>query len=423
MAVIAVETALRNPNNEIHFGAPTQAALRKFIIPIFNRVLTDCPESLRPEWKQFAGRYAFKNGSYITLCGCNNKQYDNLRGNKSDLFILDEGAQIDELEYVVKDIALPQLLSSDNPYKRIIIPSTPPVTPDHSYLKYAETAQGRGAYSVYTIDESWYPKAEIDKMIEEMGGRQSTTVRRELYCEFVTDEKLHIIPEWRNHPEFTQEVVKDDYFSFFYLLEGMDVGYRDYTAHILGYWDFNRSKLIIEYEYALRENEFTTEKLAHEIKQNEKEYKQINQTRIKRIADNNNLNILADLARLYKLPFSPVSKKNGKSWMVNQLRQFVKSGKLIIHPRCKKLIASLEFGIWKKGLDEFARSPELGHYDFVDALIYMVAVLLPTIQNVNPIPPLYKLNVTNMMFPNGMPAAHQDDANDAIKKMFPKLNI
>ncbi len=399
--------------------------MKKFLLPIFNLLLTDCPEDLRPQWKQFDGRWTFQNGSYIQLCGCNNKQFDNLRGNKSDLFILDEAAQIDELDIVVRSIALPQLLSSVHPNKRIILPSTPPTTPDHAFKRYAETAQGRGAYSVFDINRSWYNKHDIEQLIEEMGGLASTNVRRELFCQFVTDEALQIVPEWTGHPEYVAEVERDDYFQFWQVMEGLDIGYRDFTAWIGGYWDFNKAKLIIEDEIALRENDFTTDELVVRVEEKEDQYRKWGNTkRIRRIADNSNLNMLADLSRLKKLYFVPVSKKNGKEWMVNQLRQFIKAGKLVINPRCKMLIASLEFGIWKRGRDEFERSEELGHYDFIDALVYLVAGLLPAVQGINPIPPLYQLDVHRTMFPGGIiPQRYPNNMDDEIKKLIPRLKF
>jgi hypothetical protein len=68
---------------------------------------------------------------------------------------------------------------------------------------------------------------------------------------------------------------------------------------------------------------------------------------------------------------------------VNAVRVGIQNGKIKIHPRCKKLIAHLESGVWKSrkskrlefdrpNTDVFAdgeRIP-LGHYDFVAALVY-----------------------------------------------------
>lgn len=425
MAVIAIEDAIRNINFQIHFGAPYQNALKDFLLPIFNQILDDCPEDLRPIWKQQSGKWVFNNGSFVKLCGANNGQFENLRGNKSDLFILDEAAQVDQLESVIKDVALPQLLSSKNPNKKIILPSTPPKTPDHPFNSYVETAIAKGNYVKYTIDDSWYTKDEIERFLEEVGGRDSTTARREFFCEHIVDSFLHIIPEWKSNL-YIKEVKKDDYFQFYNIVEGLDIGYRDFTAHILGYWDFNNSKLVLEYEFALKENDFTTQILADGIKANEAEYIKVNGTRIRRISDNNNLNLIADLGRIHKLSFAPITKNTGtgkdkhtKEWMVSQTRKFINDGNLIVHPRCKMLIASLEFGIWKEQNSEFARSKELGHYDFLDALIYLVSSLIPSVRNVNPIPPLYKMNLSTTMFPNNqIPLQYPNSQDEIIRQLF-----
>lgn len=420
MAAIATEIAIQTPHSQIHFAAPFQNQVKEYLLPIFHELLKDCPEDLRPVWKD-GNKWVFPNGSFIKLCGCNNRQYDNLRGNRSDLFILDEARDIDDLETVVNDIALPQLLSSSYPGKRIIMPSTPPSTPDHPFKTYAEAAKATGDYSEFTIEETWYPKEDIERFIAKAGGRESASAQREYFCKFVVDPTLQIIPEWKTEL-FAQEVEKDDYFQFYTLLEGMDVGYRDFTAWVLGFYDWKNARVVIDYEFALRENEFTTEVLAAKIKEiEEQDYRKLNQTkRIARISDNNNLNILADLSRIYKMPFAPVSKKNGKEWMVNQLREFVRAGKLVINPRCKMLIASLEFGIWKRDKTDFERSKELGHYDFIDALVYLIAVMVPTVSNVNPIPPLYRMNVATTMFPDGIPKFGNPNPTDSvIKQMFP----
>lgn len=424
MALIAIEAALQNNNYHIHFGAPYQNALRDFVLPIFRQILEDCPEDLRPTWKQLESKWVFPNGSYIKLCGANNGQFDNLRGNKSDLFILDEAAQIDKVEDVINSVALPQLLSSKNPNKKIILPSTPPTTPDHPFKKYAENAKAIGAYSHFTIYDAGYPAEEIEAMAKEVGGKESTTFRREFLAEFVVDAALHIIPEWDK--KYVQEVKKDDYFQFWTIVEGLDIGYRDFTAWLLGYYNFNTGQLVIEYEYAVKENDFTTEVLAQSIKGLEEDYQKTNKSRIRRISDNNNLNLIADLSKLHKLPFAPISKntgsgtdRKGKEWMVSQTRKWINDGKLVIHPRCKMLIASLEFGIWKAGHSEFARSEELGHYDFIDALIYLIAGLLPSIRNINPVPPLYKINVASTMFPNNqVPLGNPSTQAETIRNLF-----
>jgi len=425
MSVICIEAALQNINFQIHFGAPYQNALRDFLLPIFRQILKDCPVDIRPVWKQHESKWVFKNGSYIKLCGANNGQFDNLRGNKSDLFVLDEAAQIDKVDDVIHGVAMPQLLSSKNPHKKIILPSTPPTTPDHPFKRYAENAKAVNAYSHFTIYDAGYSVEEIDRIASEIdGGKNSTYFKREYLAQFVVEEELQILPEWKS--EYVQEIKKNDFFQFYTVVEGLDIGYRDFTAWIMGYYDFTNSRLVIEHEYSLRENEYTTKTLAKGIKVGEDEYRKGNTTRIRRISDNNNLNLIADLSRLHKLPFGPIRKnikdgkiRHDKEWMVSQTRKWINDGKLIVHPRCKMLIASLDFGIWKAGHSDFAKSEKLGHYDFLDALIYLVAGLIPSVQNINPIPPLYKINVTKTMFPNNkLPTQHENPQDAEILKIF-----
>jgi len=186
MATIAIESALQNINFQVHFGAPYQNALRDFLLPIFRQIIEDCPNDLRPMWKQHESKWVFKNGSYIKLCGANNGQFDNLRGNKSDLFILDEAAQIDKIDDVIHGVAMPQLLSSKNPNKKIILPSTPPTTPDHPFKRYAEDAKAVGAYSHFTIYDAGYSDEEIDRIASKIdGGKNSTYFKREYLATFI----------------------------------------------------------------------------------------------------------------------------------------------------------------------------------------------------------------------------------------------
>jgi hypothetical protein len=49
---------------------------------------------------------------------------------------------------------------------------------------------------------------------------------------------------------------------------------------------------------------------------------------------------------------------------------YIKTGRIEIHPRCKALIAALEFGQYDKNKKDFARTKEHGHNDMIAAAIY-----------------------------------------------------
>jgi hypothetical protein len=56
---------------------------------------------------------------------------------------------------------------------------------------------------------------------------------------------------------------------------------------------------------------------------------------------------------------------------VDQVRVAVQEGKIVIHPRCKKLCAHLRHGVWKNIGKLFARESDMGHFDAIAALVYL----------------------------------------------------
>jgi hypothetical protein len=90
----------------------------------------------------------FHNGSEIHIAGCDNGNAENLRGHESDLNLIDEAGFIDDLEYVLKDILMPQTLTTGG---RTIISSTPPRTPAHYFQRLCMEAVQSDYYSKFTI--------------------------------------------------------------------------------------------------------------------------------------------------------------------------------------------------------------------------------------------------------------------------------
>jgi hypothetical protein len=148
LCLIAIEQALRKKNSHIRFAAPTQKQLTEIVQPIMVKILNDCPEELKPDFKSQDKKYVFKNGSEIHIAGCDNGNAENLRGHESDLNLIDEAGFIDDLEYVIKDILLPQTLTTGG---RTIISSTPPRTPAHYFTQLCNEAKSNEYYSIFTV--------------------------------------------------------------------------------------------------------------------------------------------------------------------------------------------------------------------------------------------------------------------------------
>lgn len=402
--VKAVEVALSKPKAQIRYGAAFQSDLMDFIIPAFEKVMEDCPEELKGKFKTQGTKFVFPNGSVIKLVGID-KHPNGLRGNTLDLIIIDECGFVGNLDYVYKSVIIPA--TTHRPEAKIILISTPPSTPAHSFLDYAQKAEAENAYRMFTIFENpMLDAVAILRLMRETGctvpndGSEfdvinnikttkivefpdswvlSTTFRREYLCEFITDSDLQIIPEWQD--KYAQEYPTDEYRVFYHNYVGMDLGTKDFTACIFGYYDFRKATLVIEDEFKMNGPQMNTQLLVGEIKAKEKNLWGEAPV-FRRVSDNNNLHLLQDMSSIHNLHFIATNKDTLEA-MINEVRLLVQAGRIIINPRCKQLIGCLKYGVWNEKKNAFARSTTYGHFDALAALIYLVRNLA---QHSNPIP-------------------------------------
>ncbi len=390
----AIETAIKIPRAQIRYGAAFQTDLVDFIIPAFDKVLEDAPAAQKA--RKVGHFYIFPNGSRIKLVGLD-KNPNGLRGNTLDLIIIDECGFVSNLDYIYKSIIIPATLHRPN--CKIIFISTPPSTPAHPFVDYIQKAEIEGSYvklDIYTNPR--ITPDDINRMIDEMGGVESTTFRRECLCELVTDSDLAIIPEWKD--KWIDDIPRDEYYQYYHKYVGMDLGVKDLTAAIFGYFDFKRASLIVEDELDMHGPSMNTQLLVGAIRAKEKDlwdnvdrvetngqiiYKRdSNNTTVpfRRISDNNWPILIQDLSSLHGLTFIETNKDLLEA-MINEVRLMVQKGQIIIHSRCKKLIGCLQYGVWDNKKKQFARSTVYGHFDHLAALIYLVRNLA---KSTNPIP-------------------------------------
>lgn len=374
---MAIEYALKKPNTQIRFAAPTAKALRKIIHPIFSMLCADAPEAYRPQWTGFDALYRFHNGSEIHVAGTDKGNAESLRGTSSHLNIIDEAGFCSELDYVLRSILMPQTITTGG---TTIMASTPPKTPAHDFFEIAQECKQDGHYQEFTIyDNETLTPDIIDIYAKESGGYESTTFQREYLCKFVVDTSSAVIPEW--DAKFIGHLEPTEFTGYYHRYTALDIGVRDFTAGVLGYYDFRRAVFYVEHEFQINGPEMTTPKLAELIKATEAEsFQGIKPYR--RIADNNNLILLQDLGTLHDMHFAPTSKDSLHA-MVNELRILVGNGRIMINPRCTKTIGAIQYAVWDDHRKEFARSKTYGHFDHLAALIYLVRNLD---QTTNPIP-------------------------------------
>lgn len=391
LCVIAMETAMQRPGAQVRFAAATAKALRKIIIPIFRQIISDCPPEIAPEFKSMDSLFQFENGAQIHLAGADKGNADNLRGTAADLCIVDEAGFISELDYLVGDVLAPQLLYAKD--GKIIIASTPPESPAHDFVRYLIESEINGACAQKTIfDNPFLTKKDIDIIADECGGYDTTRFKREYLAQVVTEETYAVIPEFQDaEKDIVQEVPRPPMFHFYTV---GDLGFKDATAFAIGYYNFEKAKIVIEDEIVLHAP--TSRTIAEAIKEKEKALYGVIPV-YQRFADGD-LITLGDISVEHGVTIGAV-KKDVLEAQVNTLRMDVIKRNLIIHPRCKTIINHLKYGIWNKARTGFDRSGEFFHFDALAALIYFVRHVN---RHVSPYPKFYNVSLATHHIPPEM---------------------
>lgn len=363
--LLIVELCIKYPGFIVRYAAPTEKALRKIIKPNLRVILKDCPKELRPVWNNSDSCFIFpKSGAEFHLSGTDKDNAEKLRGTGADLAVADEAGSMPQLHYITHDILLPQTL--DNKGAMIVI-STPPPTPGHEFANLCMEAMADGDYLIQTInDNSYIDEVTKAKYCKASGGPNSTTWRREYLCEFVVDQSLAVVPEFDAEAQI--RLVKEwERPKYFYPGLSLDVGYFDSTFVIFGYYDFLAAKAIIEDELVIKRAR--TDEIANGIKAKETALYVGREMYFRKTDIDHRL--IADMAANHKLALSPTAKDD-KEAQVNMIREWIKSDRIIIHPRCVNLIAQLRSAIWNNKRTEFERIGNFGHFDGVDALCYFL---------------------------------------------------
>lgn len=407
LGLFAVIQAQSKPNSIIKLLTDTKLHARTIFEPIFREILEDCPEDLKPEYIASSYVYVFKNGSQIQLAGSDGGHAERLRGQKSDLILVDEGGFCDNLDYNVKSILFPTTTHTGG---RIVIASTPSPEPDHDFNKFVEEAEINGLLTKKTIyDNPLLTPEKVNNIISKFkGGITNPQFRREYLCEMIKDENLSVLPEVDDDllAKITREHTPPPFYSRYV---AMDIGFKDLTVILFGYYDFREHKIIIQDEIVKngkeihlpdftkliqdKEQELWNNPLTHELVKPETRVSDINPFVIQEIgiyARKNNPAHPVDFV---------IASKHDKLAHINKLRVMLTSEKIIINPKCTTLLRHLKNAKWKdrSAKDDFDRSPDNGHYDAVDALLYFMRAVN---FNKNPYPANYGFNPRDLHVQN-----------------------
>jgi hypothetical protein len=371
--LISTESALRNPEWLIGYTSATRTALWQFVQPNMDVLIADCPADIRPYWNGLDNSYRFHNGSRIHLAGVNNGHENDARGPRRNLVVNEELGFVDRVDYLLDSVVIPMLTTTGG---RILNITTPAETPAHESFARREECRLAKRYVRRTIDDNRHLSVEAkEKLISKLGGRNSTAARRELFCEWVTDDSRAIVPEYADAADLEIAATEPLPPTYEQPIVAMDVGFEDAHHILFGYYDFRRAKRVIQAEESL--TRATTDKIAAAIKATEERLWGAKARAAAGLPElkepvrwsDTDLRLIADLHELHKLNFNP-TEKDDKEAQVNALRISVKGRGWHISPSCVKLRRQLRLGVWNKQRTEFDRTKEDGHFDAVDAGIY-----------------------------------------------------
>lgn len=374
VAVLMLEHCLQHPSSYVHYVASTRSGIKEALMPTMEELTQDCPGVVLPRWIGQDGMFRFPNGSLIRVSGVDGGNYKYVRGSKSTLTVIDEASWIDNLTHVVRSVLGPMSLRSQE--ARMLMLSSAPDEPNHQVLEFLAEARANGTCiernlkqrTWATTEEKFRLEGELRRAIDECGGEDTPHFRREYMNELVFDTSSSVVPEWT--PALAAEVVREtERPEYCFRWEAMDPGFTHHTAVLFGHVDFERARLVVEDELDVVRT--TTSDVAPLIKAKEKDLWGVHPVHYRYM--DNAPEVQAQLMK-DGVVFHGVGHKDVRAF-ANRLRTSLKTGKVVIHPRCKGLVASLYKGTWAKQTTEngalrYKEDPKLGHFDLLAALTY-----------------------------------------------------
>jgi len=309
--------------------------------------------------------YVFPNGSQIFCVGSSNQSYENLRGIRVNLAVIDEAQRMEDLEIIVDEIVIPSMLDSNG---FLLMFGTVPRQPNHPFVRrYVRDAKITKSYAEFDIYSAGYSPERIESFKREVS---KEAFEREFECKFNSDRRFNVTPNFSE--KYVKSMPRNDYFPFLTSYTGMDIGGALDQTHILfAYYDSVIKKLIVSSESVWAAQESRVDRIAKAVKEKER----LMSRKILRVSDTNNFILVKELQEKHKLVFTPVKKAPGSlEAQLEILNIWIENDRIIVDPSCKILIQELKFGSWNKTRTDLDRN-EGSHCDGLVALAYLLTIV------------------------------------------------
>lgn len=359
--VLAIEHCIRYPNSIVRILAATLKQVSDIVNDNLQPIIADAPEGLIERSKS---EYRWRiSTSTLRLGTLDRAHVDNNRGGNASLIITEEAGFVgsDDFKYAVNSVLSPQLLRSNG--KEIHISS--PSEDEYHYLheNIAAKCEEIGTLFRYTVyDSPTLTPKQIEEAARRCGGYDSEAFRREYMAEVIRSKSLMVIPEFDESfhvkpfdlPNFYKAIIAGDY-----------GGSVDCTAGLSVVHDFRRDILLIWNEFFFTPNTPTAVIVPAALRLESELVWQGTPDRIFDMPGQLQIDLSMQHNYIARLP-----QKDDRNAQLNALRILFAQNKILIHPRCIKLIGCLKTGRYNKRRDDFERSEFYGHCDPLMALVY-----------------------------------------------------
>lgn len=376
------------PRRKCVYFAPVKEGLLDYIEPIIEETYADCPPHLRPQFNRQRFMLRYENGSRILFRAANNKQYRVRRGLGAHLAGIDEAREIDDLPDLIDSVIMPALFSN-NGY--LIISSTPADTQSHPLYNIRNRAISEGWYvgisiydaqqldpDVYTAERIAEWKAEL---LKEPDGQERW--QREFEIKWIVNQRRRAVPEW-DSSRMVQVFHRDPYYQFYHHYQGLDWGYKDYTALVFATLNFRASRLEVDGELTFSGKDVRSDLISDRVAL---AYKHIygvpifDQTRFpahhpyRQVSDSADPILISEINKYAGMSFVPVNKAHTLDAMLQEFRILVMKGKIVVDPKCTLTIHCLENGVWDDNHDKLDQDILAHHFDHLMALVYLTRMV------------------------------------------------
>lgn len=407
MILVAIEFAKRYPKTNILYTAPTASEARDVIEPLLLEIVGALPPNARPTYNSQRSVYTFANGTTLQIKGLDLHPH-RLRGTNRDLVLVDEGAYVNKLRYILDGILGPMTFRTRG---LTVVSSTRGLIAANEFnLLWAEL-RAIGQAAKLTVYEAGFP----EEMIEAERRRVSPAIWRiEYECEDETDASMMIVPEWQaREPMVLQQNVLDflaearawavrvEEAKLLWRITAVDFGVSDNTVVLCGVFDFQNHTMIPLREWVTNGREVSAENIARAVRRLEAQVDELLDYNVThnllplglpgwiRVGDHD-IPMLQTLAMDHGISILPVNKSSLEN-NVNYLRSFLtgsgeKEGLKLDPKHTPNLFACIRTGTWaevSRGDSRrriFARSggtdgngQPINHFDALAAAVYMAS--------------------------------------------------